>query len=344
MVSFTGALVAVVLLLAGCEQRQPAIQLAGATMGTQYSVKVVNAGAVEANVLKAEIDALLTAVNATMSTYDPASELSRLNRNPSTAWIGISQELSDVLQGAVAIGQASGGAFDVTVGPLVNLWGFGPGRGTSAVPDAAAIERERQRIGLDKLVLRASPAAVRKRRGDVMIDLSGIAKGYAVDRIAEHLDARGVTDYLIDIGGELRAGGVNQTGAPWRIGIENPMIGGPAIVQTVPLSGNGMASSGNYRNFFEIDGVRYGHTIDPRTGSPTQHRLAAVTVVHRSTMIADAWATALMSLGFAAGVKIAEAHGLAVLFIVGAADTWESHATRAFEPIVGQSGSPARGE
>jgi len=302
-------------------------------MGTHYSITIVDHGEIDANGLKAEVDALLTQINATMSTYDPASELSRLNLNPSTAWIDISEPLYTVLQASTDIAQASDGAFDVTIGPLVNLWGFGPERGTGAVPDTAAIERARGRVGSDKLALQASPRAIRKQRGDVYIDLSGIAKGYAVDQVADLIESHGLTDYLVDIGGELRARGSNRSGVPWRIGIENPIIDGREIARTVALSGKAMASSGNYRNFFEADGVRYGHTIDPKTGNPTRHRLAAVTVIHASAMLADAWATALMSLGFDAGTKLAEKNGLAALFFVAAADTVKNYATKAFNPV-----------
>ena len=324
------AIVLVILVLAGCEPHAPGIQLIGATMGTQYSVKLVAPGETEANRLKQAIDTLLAAINATMSTYDPASELSRLNRNPTTTWIEISEELRSVLAVAMAIGRASAGGFDITVGPLVNLWGFGPQRGDRVVPDSAAIERARARVGLDKLTLRAIPAAVRKRRGDVYIDLSGIAKGYAVDQIAQYLEARGVTNYLVDIGGELRAGGLNARGEPWRIGIEDPLVAGREIALSIPLSGKALASSGNYRNYFAVDGVRYGHTIDPHTGWPTRDRLAAVTVIHASAMVADAWSTALMSLGFDAGVKAAAAHGVAALFFYPKGDGWERYATKAF--------------
>ncbi len=321
---------AVFLLLTACDRPRPAIHLVGDTMGTRYSVKVIGPGAIEPESLQNRIEELLTAINGTMSTYDPNSELSRLNRNSATDWIDVSDQLYTVLEVAMRIGRATGGAFDITIGPLVNLWGFGPEPGARTVPDIAAIESARQRVGIDKLLLRASPTAVRKRRGDVYIDLSAIAKGYAVDQIAAYLDGQGFADYLVEIGGELRASGSNQSGVPWRIGIENPVVEGRVIGQTAPLRDNGMASSGNYRNFFELDGVRYGHTIDPRTGTPTRHRLGAVTVIHPQAMMADAWATALMSLGFDAGLALAREHNLAALFLVAEADKWESTVTPAF--------------
>lgn len=317
------------VLLAACERQQSVVHLVGATMGTQYSVKVVNPGARDPDELRSAIDALLMEINAAMSTYLADSELSLLNTNGSTDWIAISERLYDVLQTALTIAAASDGAFDVTIGPLVNLWGFGPER-DSQVPDTAAIEQARERVGVDKLRLRPTPPAVRKQRGDIHIDLSAIAKGYAVDEIAAYLESLGYGDYLVEIGGEIRAKGANQDGVPWRIGIENPVVDGREIGETVDLSGHGMASSGNYRNFFERDGIRYGHTIDPKTGRPTRHDLAAVTVIHPQAMVADAWATALMSLGFEDGFKLAEERGIAALFFVAAADTGKRVETRTF--------------
>ena len=329
------AVVTVLLLLTACDRQHPAIHIVGATMGTQYSVKAIDPGDIEPEFLQTRIDALLAGINGIMSTYDPGSELSRLNQNPATGWIGVSDQLYTVLEAAITIGRASGGAFDVTIGPLVNLWGFGPNSGVPAVPTAAAIECARQHVGIDKLLLRGTPAAVLKRHGDVYVDLSAIAKGYAVDQIAAYLDHQGLTDYLVEIGGELRASGLNQSGAPWRIGIENPVSGGREIGQTVALSGNSMASSGDYRRFFELDGIRYGHTIDPRTGAPTRHRLGAVTVIHTQAMVADAWATALMTLGFDAGSRLAEENGFAALFFFAEADKWERYATQAFDLAIG---------
>ena len=323
------------LLLTACEKHRSEIHLTGATMGTQYSIKIVNPGEIESDVLKVEVDKLLSAINSTMSTYDPASELSELNHNPSTEWIEISDGLYTVLQAAISVAQDSGGAFDVTVGPLVNLWGFGPDRGAGVVPGADVLASARARVGVNKFALRADPNALQKRHPDVYIDLSGIAKGYAVDRVAAFLQSKGQQNFLVDIGGELRASGTNRNGTRWRIGIENPITDGREIGRTIALSNTGLASSGDYRNYFESGGVRYGHTIDPKTGAPAQHRLAAVTVLYPAAMIADAWATALMSMGFDEGIVAANKHNVAALFIVDEADNWKSYTTRAYDLAVG---------
>ncbi len=333
-----GAMLLVAIsLTSGCDKHRPAMYLNGTTMGTQYAITIANPGEQNEAHLKSEVDTLLGVINATMSTYDPGSELSRLNNNPSTDWIPISAALNTVLQAAVVVAQDSGGAFDVTVGPLVNLWGFGPERGEGVAPDASAIASARARVGLEQIELRAQPSALRKRRPDIYIDLSAIAKGYAVDRLAAFLQNAGQRNFLVDIGGELRALGTNPKGQDWRIGIENPLFDGREIGRTMVLRNAGLASSGNYRNYFEHDGVRYGHTIDPRTGAPVQHHLAAVTVINSTAMFADAWATALMSLGFEDGLKVANERALAALFIVDEHGDWKSYTTSAFDLAVGNN-------
>lgn len=330
-----GTLLCAVSLVTGCERAPAPVQITGSTMGTQYSVTLAGAPGRQAALLDDDLAELLISLNRIFSTYEADSELSRLNRNVSLEWIGVSEPLFVVLRAAVEVAEASRGAFDVTVGPLVNLWGFGPEGKSRQIPEGGDVARELNRVGMDKFSLRADPYAVRKRVPDVYIDLSAIAKGYAVDRLAEFLEQRGLNDYLVDIGGELRAAGRNSEGRKWRIGIEDPRTGGRDIMRALPLSGRAMATSGNYRNFFEIDGVRYGHTIDPRTGAPARHTLAAVTVVHDSTMIADAWATAFMSLGLEAGRRIAEERSLAVQFVIRTEQRSEIVMSAAFESLAG---------
>jgi len=329
------SLIAFTLIGSGCERSRQALEITGVTMATQYAVTVVEPRQTDAVALKRRIDARLAAINAVMSTYDPDSELSRLNANASTDWISVSDSLHAVLAAARAIGRESGGTFDVTVGPLVNLWGFGPEE-RDGVPGDDEIDIAMRRVGLDKFELRGVPKSLRKRRGDITIDLSGIAKGYAVDEIAGMLEAQGETDYLVEIGGELRANGQNRTGNPWRIGIENPLSGIRDIGRAVPLTNTGMASSGTYRNFFDVDGVRYSHMIDPKSGWPVRDSLAGVTVIHRSAMIADAWATALMTLGLERAQKIAAAKNVAALFFSVAADNPKSVPNAAFNAAIGK--------
>ncbi len=334
---FAWTLIVIMSLSSGCEKHYSVLHLNGTTMGTQYAITVADRGNRDSSVLKSEIETLLGVINATMSTYDSTSELSKLNKNASSDWISISDNLYTVLQTAVSVGVDSGGAFDVTVGALVNLWGFGPARGVPVVPDGDTLANARARVGVHMFELQERPRALRKRHPDVYVDLSAIVKGYAVDRVATLLQSKGHNNYLVDIGGELRAQGRNPKGQEWTIGIEGPANGGRviAIGRTIVLRNAGLASSGNYRNYFERDGVRYGHTIDPRTGAPVQHNLAAVTVLDETTMLADAWATALMSLGFEAGRRVAEEHGLSVYFIVTEGEGSRSYTTPAFDSAVG---------
>jgi len=301
-------------------------------MGTTWSVKIADLPeATTPDTVREHVEALLARINATMSTYDEGSELSRFNRSRETGWVPISPELHAVLAEALAVSRLTDGAFDVTVGPLVNLWGFGPGGGAGPVPAEEDLARARVRVGYRRLELRAAPAAVRKLRGDVYVDLSAIAKGYAVDRVAETLEALGARRYLVDIGGELRGRGERPGGGPWTVAVEQPSPGGRTAAHVLELRDRAIATSGDYRNFFEHEGTRYSHAIDPATGWPVRHALGSVSVLHRSAMRADALATALLVMGPDAGARLARRETLAVLFLVRVGDTFEPRPTAGFE-------------
>jgi thiamine biosynthesis lipoprotein len=218
----------------------------------------------------------------------------------------------------------------VTVGPLVNLWGFGPGRGEDRVPSATEVEEARARVGYARLEVRDPPPAVRKAIPDLYVDLSAIAKGYGVDRVSEYLESQGVGRYLVEVGGEVRGRGRNARGTPWKVAVERPAEGERAAYAVVEVDGVGVATSGDYRNFFEKDGRRYSHTIDPATGRPVTHALASVTVVSDTCMTADALATGLNVLGPEAGYALAEREGIAALFIVREGQGFARRATAAF--------------
>ena len=251
-----------------------------------------------------------------MSHYRPESELSRFNRARTTEPWPMSRETLGVVAEALSVGRASGGAFDVTIGPLVDAWGFGsPGRGPAA-PDEAALAALRARVGSDLLEVDLGASTLRKRRADVVLDLSAIAKGYAVDAIADLLVERGYADYLVEIGGELRAGGASERGERWRVGLERPVPGAPAARRIVPLADAAVATSGDYRNFYDLNGVRVSHTLDPRTGRPVAHRLRSVSVIARRCSLADARSTALNVLGPEEGYALAVVRGWAALFVV----------------------------
>lgn len=308
------------LLATGCGSELADIresEFTGATMGTTYSVKAVglteNDGGAE---IKVGVAQVLETVNRRMSTYDENSEVSRLNNHGSGTWMNVSNDLLSVMEEALRISKLSRGAFDVTVGPLVNLWGFGPSGGRERAPEEEAIRQALGSVGYQRIRVRSSPPGIMKESPNIYVDVSAIAKGYAVDRVADYLETQGIHRYLVEVGGELRAKGRNARGVPWRIAIEKPVTGHRTIHTVVEIAGNAVATSGDYRNYFEENGKRFSHTIDPRTGRPVGHKLASVTVIHPSAMRADALATALMVLGPEEGYALAEREQLAALFLI----------------------------
>jgi thiamine biosynthesis lipoprotein len=291
--------------------------LYGVTMGTRYSVKYVAAGRKpSADTVQRLIEERLNEVNRRMSLYLPDSELSQLNRHGSDAPFAVSSDLFRVLQRAAQVAEESGGAFDVTVGPSVEVYGFGRGVFRVDAPSGDELISLRERVGYWNIELDPVSRTVRKARPDVACDLSGIAKGYAVDCLAEVLDGSATHNYMIEIGGEVRAKGCNAAGEPWRIAIERPVAESRALQRVIELADRSVATSGDYRVFYVRDGRRISHTIDPRTCRPIEHGLASVTVIHQECMSADAWATSLMVLGPQEGHAFAEQKGLSALFLL----------------------------
>jgi len=330
--AFGIALLAVGVLLAACSGGDEVLELRGSTMGTTYSVKIAGLSAnLEPDSLQAEIVQSLDRVNALMSTYRPDSELSRFNAGRSIDWVQVSAELAGLVDEARRISDLSEGAFDVTVGPIVNLWGFGPEEVPAGPPEDDAIQAAIERTGYRKLGVRTEPPALRKSRPDIYVDLSAIAKGYGVDRLAELLERNGIDSYLVEIGGEVRGKGLKPDRKPWRVAIELPDPARRDIYRVVPLRDAAMATSGDYRNFYERDGRRYSHSIDPTTGRPVTHTLASVTVIDTDCAIADALATALLVLGPSRGYELAESAGIAALFIAHDAGGFTDKATSAFD-------------
>jgi thiamine biosynthesis lipoprotein len=307
-------------LLVGCRSDVPdreQIRITGSTMGTFYTVKVTDLPRrMDIDDLEHNIDKILESVNDQMSTYRQDSELSRLNSSSSTSWVDVSPEMMTVMTEAVYISKLTHGAFDVTVGPLVNLWGFGPQPSNEEVPADAAIREALAKTGYRHIKIRAVPPAVKKDFAELYIDLSGIAKGYAVDKIADYLESLRILNYLVEVGGEMRGKGINARGLPWIIAIEKPVSGERAVERLIHIDDKGLATSGDYRNYFEINGQRFSHTINPETGRPITHKLASVTVISSSSMRADALATALMVLGPERGFAFASRENLAAFFIV----------------------------
>ena len=304
------------LFLSGCA-KQDEYTFQGMTMGTTYMVKMVLDSSLseqQQTEFKQAIDDVLHSVNRKMSTYDKTSELSRLNQSRSTEVFPLSQETLEVIRLAREVSKNSNGAFDITVGPLVNAWGFGAEEGFPEGPDETALQELKARVGYEKLILEAT--GVRKTHPNLYCDLAAIAKGYGTDQVAELLERKRVENYLVEIGGEIRTRGKNREGDFWAVAIEKPDPETRTIQQVVHLSGKAIATSGDYRNFREVNGVRLSHTIDPKTGKPIMHRLASVSVIDDRCAVADAYATALMVLGPEAGWTLAEKENLAVLFIL----------------------------
>ena len=300
-------------------------------MGTVYNVRVVGSAA-GSNVaaLQQQVDLRLAAINRQMSTYLPDSEISRFNCYAGDDWFAVSAETARVVAAGLEVSRDTQGAFDVTVGPLVNLWGFGPAGRAREPPTDEAIAECQARVGYTRLEVRQEPPALRKRQADVYVDLSAIAKGFAVDEVAKLLDRHAVRSYLVEIGGEVRTRGRKPDGGGWRIGIERPVAGVRQLDCVVELDDRALATSGDYRNFFERQGRRYSHEIDPRTGRPVDHGLISVSVLADDCLTADAWATALLVLGPDAALTTARQLGLEVLCMVRSGDGWTEQATPGF--------------
>ena len=321
------ALVLVVSVLAGCgsswacapSETAPALHIFdGASMGTTYVVRVVTAknwDQSRRDRFNNLIQAALDNVESKMSHYRSSSELSRFNQTRNTAPFPVSAEMFDVVRHAYQLSEWTGGALDVTVGPVVNAWGFGPLEPEVLPPDAALLARLRGHVGYSKLELDPGASTLRKTDPEIECDLSAVAKGYGVDRVAEVLREEGLTRFMVEVGGEIVAVGMNQRGGPWRIAIERPVPEG-GVQRVVPLIGRAMATSGDYRNVREVDGRLFSHTIDPRTGRPVAHQLASVSVVAELCVLADGLATGLQVLGPDDGYALAVERGWAALFLI----------------------------
>jgi thiamine biosynthesis lipoprotein len=325
----------------GSEEPTKAV-LSGQSMGTTWSViaSLPDDTLHELEAGQRVVEERLQTVERLMSNWDRDSELSRFNRHASTAPFRLSPETLEVLSLARQVSEKTAGAFDVTVGPLVSAWGFGAGaRAQTRRPGAVEIAKLRERVGFRFLGLSPSESTAHKRRADVVCDLSGIAKGFAVDAAARALTELGWTDFVIELGGDVRASGRRTDGEIWRVGVERPDAGGRIVHAVVDLADRAMATSGDYRSF-RIESneagedVRLSHIIDPRTGRPVSHALASVSVVREDAALADAWATALLVLGLERGRELADAEGIGAFFITRTGgDTFAAEATRQFPDV-----------
>ncbi|WP_255855834.1 FAD:protein FMN transferase [Marinobacterium rhizophilum] len=306
------------------------LSVSGATMGTTYTVKWVSSEPDSVAHIGPRLEQSLLAVNQAMSTYIEDSELSRFNQAGAGFGTEVSAGLFEVLQLAQSISESTQGAFDVTVGPLVNLWGFGPDGRVTHAPEQAQIDAARQRVGYQRLQLEAQTLRVTKEV-DLYVDLSAIAKGYGVDELARVMEHEGIESYLVEIGGELRARGLKPDGNGWRIAIESPVDTGREVQRVITLHETGVATSGDYRNYFQEGGVRFSHTLDPLTGRPIRHQLASVTVLSPTCAEADGLATALTVMGDERGYQYAVDNQIAAFFIIKSEAGFVERMTPQFE-------------
>lgn len=304
--------------LAACgEQRLEQMELAGNALGTTFRVAVIeSAQKLDDEELRDDITGVLARIDRVASTWREDSELSAFNRHDSTEWFAVSGELCAALADALEIARLTHGAFDVTVGPLVNLWGFGPEGSVAEPPAASEIAAALQHVGFDKVHTDCDRELMRKDDAGLYVDLSGWAKGHAVDELAEVLDAHRIANYLVEVGGELKVRGHNSERRKWAVAIEAPSTSARVPQAIIRITDTSVATSGDYRNYFDYEGSKYSHTIDPRTGAPVTHDLAAVTIIHPVNAFADAMATALLVLGPTAGPVLAEDLGIAAYFLV----------------------------
>ncbi|MEI6860615.1 MAG: FAD:protein FMN transferase [Shewanella sp.] len=329
------ALIWLAFFVSGCSQTIQIISLSGNTMGTTYHIKVVpSAQLPEASLLQAEINLALEKLNDQMSTYRPKSELSRFNSMKHENTITVSEDIAFVIAEGIHLSEVTGGALDITLGPLVNLWGFGPDKRRNNIPSESVIAATMEKTGMQYLHLDGTKLT--KTNPDLYVDLSSLAKGFGVDVVAAILDKYHVAGYLVEIGGELSVFGNKIDGSPWRVAIEKPDVNERAIQQLIVPGDMALATSGDYRIYYEEDGRQFSHLIDPRDGYPIDHKLASVTVMHEQSMVADGYATAMMVLGTEKSLALAKQENLAIMLIEKQDSGFIVFYSDAFKPYVDQ--------
>ena len=320
--------------LTGCLFQDKVESFGGPTMGSTYSVKYVSGDTdVSREQLQDETESILAEIDRQMSTYRADSDIEVFNALPAGACMAMPEGIHELLRAGQQLSEESDGAFDLTVEPLLNLWGFGPHGTGDRVPSPEEIATARGNIGHEHL--RIDGEQLCKDGAAVQVDFNSIAAGYAVDRVTANLEASGVRRYLVEITGELKALGHKPDGAPWRIAIEAPHDNERVAQRIIELDGFAVSTSGDYRNYFERDGKRYSHTLDPLTGAPIDHHLAAVTVIDPSTLRADGLSTVLMVLGPERGLAFAAEREIAAFFVIREGQEFISKSTEAFDELFG---------
>lgn len=326
--------VALAAALTGCFFQDEVEAFGGPTMGSTYTVKYVRSGDVVAKeALQDEVEAILGEIDKQLSTYRSDSDVERFNALPGGSCANVPDAMRELVAAGEQLSADSDGAFDLTLEPLLNIWGFGPQGRSERVPSAEEVEAARALTGHRHLRIEGDRLC---KSVAVQLDFNSIAAGYAVERVTARLEALGVRSYLVEITGELKAEGRKPDGSPWRIAIEAPRDDERVAQKIVELNGLGVSTSGDYRNYFERDGRRYSHTLDPQTGRPIEHHLAAVTVIDESTLRADGLSTALMVLGPERGLALAERNAIAAFFVVREGQEFVTASTKAFDELFGE--------
>jgi thiamine biosynthesis lipoprotein len=326
-------------MLLGCfreERAQLPISISGQTMGTTYNITVVdNPLNLSKETLKKRVGKTLADINDKMSNWYDQSEISLVNNNTGGEPIDLSHELFDVINIAKDINIKSNGAFDVTSAPLINLWGFGPNKTEKKIPTEMEVNKALELVGQVQLLeLIPGLGQLKKATPKVSINLSALAKGYGIDMVASTLEEQKIRNFLVEIGGDLITSGTNKDGKAWKIGIETPKIEEQIVQSVIKIKNQAMATSGDYKNFFERNGIKYSHIINPKTGYPIRHKTLAVTVLAETAVLADGWATAMLVLGSNEGMIIADKLGIPVFFISSDAKTFITEVSEAFEKNV----------
>ncbi|AVY98342.1 FAD:protein FMN transferase ApbE [Lelliottia sp. WB101] len=344
MTFWRAGILASFFLLAACDSSTPSVKpaapaatvLEGKTMGTFWRVSIMNVDARRADELRGKIQSQLDADDQLLSTYKNDSALMRFNLSNSTSLWPVSEAMADIVTEALHIGYKTNGAMDITVGPLVNLWGFGPTKQPEKIPDQAQIDDARARTGLQHLTVinQYGQQYLQKDIPDLFVDLSTVGEGYAADHLAALMTQEGISRYLVSVGGALVSRGLNASDKPWRVAIQKPTDTQNAVQAVVDINGHGISTSGSYRNYYELDGKRLSHVIDPQTGRPIEHNLVSVTVIAPTALEADTWDTGLMVLGPEKAKEVVRQEGLAVYMITREGETFKTWMSPQFQSFL----------
>lgn len=341
---FRTALIAVTLIMSGCDNGTPvsttkkasATVLEGKTMGTFWRVSVINLDDAHVETLRQKIQVQLDGDDQLLSTWKSDSALMRFNHSRSATPWPVSEAMADIVTESLRIGAKTQGAMDITVGPLVNLWGFGPDKQPIKTPTQAQIDVAKARTGLKHLsvINQSGSQYLQKDLPDLYVDLSTVGEGYAADHLARLMEQEGISRYLVSVGGALVSRGMNAEGQPWRVAIQKPTDKENAVQAIVDINGHGISTSGSYRNYYELDGKRISHVIDPQTGTPIQHKMVSVTVISTTALEADGWDTGLMVLGPEKTKEVVREQGLAVYMIIKEGDDFKTWMSPQFETFL----------